>query len=189
MTTQPQNHIAPQPNVAIRPARPDDGPALAVVMAARGGTPSDHAPAAHWLLDRAPVLVVAEAALPELKARLIRPRPAPYRADLELPRTVALPDGRFAWLPVLAQPAAAAPHAGEPSGAEITVALTGDAEYAAGVIAAWAQRYLDLKHPAPPPGARAVIACRSGLRAWRAARILAATHPNQIALIATGETT
>ncbi len=29
----------------------------------------------------------------------------------------------------------------------------GDAEYAAGVIAAWAQRYLDLKHPAPPPGA------------------------------------
>ena len=66
MTTQPQNHIAPQPNVAIRPARPDDGPALAVVMAARGGTPSDHAPAAHWLLDRAPVLVVAEAALPEL---------------------------------------------------------------------------------------------------------------------------
>lgn len=43
--------------------------------------------------------------------------------------------------------------------------------------------------PAPPPGARAVIACRSGLRAWRAARILATTHPNQIALIATGETT
>ena len=63
MTTQPQNHIAPQPNVAIRPARPDDGPALAVVMAARGGIPSDHAPAAHRLLDRAPVLVVAEAAL------------------------------------------------------------------------------------------------------------------------------
>ncbi|QFT82518.1 Alpha/beta hydrolase family protein [Roseovarius sp. THAF27] len=29
----------------------------------------------------------------------------------------------------------------------------GDAEYAAGVIAAWAQRYLDLKRPAPPPGA------------------------------------
>jgi len=28
-----------------------------------------------------------------------------------------------------------------------------DAEYAAGVIAAWATRYLDLKTPAPPPGA------------------------------------
>ncbi|WP_137701971.1 bifunctional alpha/beta hydrolase/OsmC family protein [Marimonas lutisalis] len=28
-----------------------------------------------------------------------------------------------------------------------------DAEYAAGVIAAWATRYLDLKSPAPPPGA------------------------------------
>ncbi len=28
-----------------------------------------------------------------------------------------------------------------------------DAEYAAGVIAAWATRYLDLKAPAPPPGA------------------------------------
>jgi putative redox protein len=28
-----------------------------------------------------------------------------------------------------------------------------DAEYAAGVIAAWAARYLDLKAPAPPPGA------------------------------------
>ena len=29
----------------------------------------------------------------------------------------------------------------------------GDAEYAAGVIAAWAARYLDLQAPAPPPGA------------------------------------
>jgi hypothetical protein len=28
-----------------------------------------------------------------------------------------------------------------------------DAEYAAGVIAAWAERYLDLRPPAPPPGA------------------------------------
>jgi len=29
----------------------------------------------------------------------------------------------------------------------------GDAEYAAQVIAAWSARYLELKHPAPPPGA------------------------------------
>lgn len=34
-------------------------------MATRGGTPSDHAPAAHLLLIQAPVLVVAEIALPE----------------------------------------------------------------------------------------------------------------------------
>ena len=39
--------------------------------------------------------------------------------------------------------------------------------------------------PCPPAGARTVIACRSGLRAWRAARILEATHPD-IVLIATG---
>ena len=43
--------------------------------------------------------------------------------------------------------------------------------------------------PAPPAGARAVFACRSGLRAWRAARATAALYPNEIALIATGETT
>ena len=33
-------------------------------MATRGGTPSDHAPAAHLLLIQAPVLVVAEIAMP-----------------------------------------------------------------------------------------------------------------------------
>lgn len=42
--------------------------------------------------------------------------------------------------------------------------------------------------PLPPPGARAVYACRSGLRAWRAATHAAARIPNHIVLIATGET-
>ncbi len=39
--------------------------------------------------------------------------------------------------------------------------------------------------PVPPTGARIVLACRSGLRAWRAARVLAPTHPDLV-LIATG---
>ncbi|HRO15971.1 MAG TPA: HesA/MoeB/ThiF family protein, partial [Paracoccus sp. (in: a-proteobacteria)] len=40
--------------------------------------------------------------------------------------------------------------------------------------------------PLPPPGARAVLACRSGLRAWRAARRIADACDNPVALIATG---
>lgn len=65
MITWPQSPTDPLPGVVIRPARLGDGPALAVVMAARGGTPSDHARAVHLLLDQASVLVVAEIALPE----------------------------------------------------------------------------------------------------------------------------
>ena len=38
-------------------------------------------------------------------------------------------------------------------GADHLVTDPGDAEYAAEVIAAWAARYLDLRAPAPPPGA------------------------------------
>jgi putative redox protein len=37
--------------------------------------------------------------------------------------------------------------------ADHLVSRASDAEYAAGVIAAWAGRYLDLRPPAPPPGA------------------------------------
>ena len=37
--------------------------------------------------------------------------------------------------------------------ADHLVSDTADADYAAGVIAAWAARYLDLQPPAPPPGA------------------------------------
>ena len=44
-----------------------------------------------------------------------------------------------------------------------------DAEYAAGVIASWAQRYLDLRPPAPPPGAPG---WPSPTRGWDEARKL-----------------
>ena len=37
--------------------------------------------------------------------------------------------------------------------ADHLISKSGDAEYAAGVIAAWATRYLELRPPAPPPGA------------------------------------
>lgn len=51
--------------------------------------------------------------------------------------------------------------------ADHLISDAGDAEYAAGMIAAWAARYLDLKRPAPPAGApegvvRVVEADRAG---------------------------
>ena len=38
-------------------------------------------------------------------------------------------------------------------GADHLISNPDDAEYAADVIAAWAERYLEIRHPAPPPGA------------------------------------
>ncbi|MDN4474212.1 GNAT family N-acetyltransferase [Demequina zhanjiangensis] len=48
--------------VEIRPATQDDAPGLAAVMSSRGGTPSDHLKAAQRLIDRLPVLLLAESA-------------------------------------------------------------------------------------------------------------------------------
>ncbi|NPD16895.1 HesA/MoeB/ThiF family protein [Xinfangfangia sp. D13-10-4-6] len=45
-----------------------------------------------------------------------------------------------------------------------------------------------LRKIAPDPGQRLVLACRSGLRAWRAADLLRPLIPNQIALIADPQT-
>lgn len=52
----------PPPETKRRPTCAEDAADLAAVMAARGGTPADHAPAARRLLDRVPVLLLAERA-------------------------------------------------------------------------------------------------------------------------------
>ncbi len=52
----------PPPETKLRPTSAEDAADLAAAMAARGGTPADHAPAARRLLDRAPVLLLAERA-------------------------------------------------------------------------------------------------------------------------------
>ncbi|MDO5606403.1 MAG: HesA/MoeB/ThiF family protein [Paracoccus sp. (in: a-proteobacteria)] len=44
----------------------------------------------------------------------------------------------------------------------------------------------DIAHLPPDPGRRTVFVCASGLRAWRAARALAARGPGEIAIIAAG---
>ena len=55
----------PEQALKIRGACPQDAAALATVMATRGGTPSDSAPAAQRLLEHAPVLLVAELTRPD----------------------------------------------------------------------------------------------------------------------------
>lgn len=72
---------------------------------------------------------------------------------------------------------------------DLLVELRGAAEapdpFAAGALRLSVE---DMAHaPVPAPGRRAVLACRSGLRAWRAAERLAARWDGEIALIATGD--
>lgn len=57
--------LPPEQALQIRGASPQDAAALATVMATRGGTPSDSAPAAQRLLEHAPVLLVAELTRPD----------------------------------------------------------------------------------------------------------------------------
>ena len=54
----------PEQPLTIRRACPQDAVELATVMAARGGAPSDYAPAAQRLLEHAPVLILAELTCP-----------------------------------------------------------------------------------------------------------------------------
>lgn len=56
--------LTPEQPLQIRRACPRDAVGLATVMAARGGAPSDYAPAARRLLEHAPVLFLAELTCP-----------------------------------------------------------------------------------------------------------------------------
>ena len=69
---------------------------------------------------------------------------------------------------------------------DLVVDLRGESEAPAAVTATALRGDADAP-PLPAPGQRAVYACRSGLRAWRAARH-ASTRTDNIVLIATGDT-